>query len=180
MIIPSREASDRRLKAPAGSSATGGDAAVSDEAANRLNPDEWEFLRATPDFDAEEMSSVTLSGPGDYAPGGWDAGPSARLRPVEPFDAPSGDFPEVGNLAEMLGDLIEKRGGPGAGPGAADAWANVPAAAEWASLMAPHESPERAAQRPGEPPPAPGARDVLLDALAAGERIGLLPESGQN
>src|SRR4051795_6793017 len=113
MIISPREASDRRLQAPAGSKATGSSAAGGDGAANRLNPDEWEFLRATPDFDAEEMSSVTLSEPGYRPRLGWDGGANARTLPSEPFEAASDSFPEVGSLAEMLGDLIEKPRGPG-------------------------------------------------------------------
>jgi hypothetical protein len=174
MIISPREASDRRLPAPAGSAATGG----SEEAANRLNPDEWEFLRATPDFDAEEMSSVTLAEPGYRSPSRWDEGPNVRTQSSEPFDAASGSFPEVGTLADMLGDLIDKPGGPGAG--SADAtWSNVPAAAEWASLMEPQGSPQRTSRAAGGASPAPAVRDVLLDALAAGERIGLLPSEGQ-
>src|SRR6266542_3472159 len=113
MIISPRVASDRRLQAPAGSTATGGSSAGGEEAANRLNPDEWEFLRATPDFDAEEMSSVTVAEPSYRSPFGWDEGPNVRTHPSEPFAAPSGDFPEVGTLAEMLGDLIERSGGTG-------------------------------------------------------------------
>jgi hypothetical protein len=178
MIILPREVSERRLETRAGPAASENPAASGDETANRLNPDEWEFLRATPDFDAEEMSSVTLAEPGYRPPCGWDGGPNARTHRSEPCNAASDDFPEVGTLAEMLGDLIEKPGGPGTG--AADAtWSNVPAAAEWASLMEPHGSVERPAAPTRGTVPAPATRDVLLDALAAGERIGLLPGEGQ-
>jgi hypothetical protein len=178
MIIPPREASDRRQQAPAGSKATGSSSAGREAGANRLNSDEWEFLRATPDFDAEEMSSVTLPEPGYRSPYGWDDGPNARTQSSETLDAPTGNFPELGTLAEMLGDLIEPPGGPGAR--AADAaWANVPAAAEWASLMEPSGRPERIPRSAGETPPVSATRDVLMDALAAGERIGLLPGEGQ-
>src|SRR5215208_360858 len=103
MIISPREASDRRQQASTGSKATGSSSAGGDGAANRLNSDEWEFLRATPDFDAEEMSSVTLAEPGYRSPFGWDEGPNARSNPAETLVAPSGDFPELGTLTEMLG-----------------------------------------------------------------------------
>jgi hypothetical protein len=178
MIISPRDASDRRRQA-AGLAAAGGDAAGSDEAANRLDPDEWDFLRATPDFDAEEMASVTVSGPEYAAPLRWNGGPGGAPLRSESLDVPAGDFPEVGALAELLGDLIDKRGGPGGGS-AVEAWAGVPAGAEWASLMEPHPSPKREARASGRAPAAPAVRDVLLDALAAGERVGLLPESEQD
>jgi hypothetical protein len=166
MIISPREASDRRRQAPAGLQAAGGKAAGGEAAANRLNPDEWEFLRATPDFDAEEMSSVTVTEPGYRSRFSWDEEPVLPTPAAETLDAPSGDFPELGSLTEMLGDLIEPPGGPGARAAEA-AWANIPAAAEWASLMEPSGRPERAPRSAGATPPALPARDVLLDALAA-------------
>lgn len=178
MIKSPREASDRRMQASVGLKASGGNAPAGEEAANRLNPDEWEFLRATPDFDAEEMSSVTLAEPGHRSRFGWEEAALSRSPSAETLDAPSGDFPELGTLTEMLGDLIEPPGGPGARAAEA-AWANVPAASEWASLMEPRGRPERAPRSASAAPPAPAARDVLLDALAAGERVGLLPGEGQ-
>jgi hypothetical protein len=86
------------------------------------------------------------------------------------------EFPEAGAFMEMLGDLLEPpRGERAATPEAGTAWADVPAGEEWASLMGP------ASGAGGGSPPvargsgtAPAARDVLLDALAAGERVGLL------
>jgi hypothetical protein len=167
MIISPRETTNGRPVAGARAEAPAGD-----PHANRLNEDEWEFLRATPDFDAEEMSSVGLPGLLPAEPRRWTLMPD-EAPPI--MAAPAGspaEFPEVGSLAEMLDDLLETPRGSAGKPDASEAgWAEVPAAAEWASLMAPQEG----TPAPAAAEAAPATRDVLLDALTAGEKIGLLP-----
>jgi hypothetical protein len=144
------------------------------DGARGLNRDEWDFLRATPDYDAEEMSSVTLPTPA-AAPAENGGMPGiSRQALVSPAE-----FPEAGTLVSMLGDLMQPE--PGAAPAEPDAgpvWSGVPAADEWAELMGSGGgagSQGAGGARAGAPVGGPPARDVLLDALAAGERAGLLP-----
>jgi hypothetical protein len=140
-----------------------------------LKRDEWEFLRATPDYDAEEMASVALATTA-FPPAesvGMDDEPGRGL-------GSQTEFPEAETLVSMLGDLLQPQQGPGGGtPGADPVWSDVPAANEWAELMSPEGGvgPRGADGRPSGVPAAgpPPSRDVLLDALAAGERAGLLP-----
>jgi hypothetical protein len=162
---------------------------------DRLDPDEWQFLRATPDYDAEEMSGVSLPVSALAAPG-WSGelkvSPSPLLSPEE--------FPEAGSLSEMLGELLDTED---ASPGAEaeTTWSEVPAAQEWADLMGSRETEARTARGPtppvgaplpspatgprgwglrAEPPAPPAARDVLSEALAGFEQVGRFPNPSPN
>jgi hypothetical protein len=176
MIISPRETAQREVRGAARGGAPY-EAAIGSTDPNRLNPDEWEFLRATPDFDAEEMASVALREPASGLVSGWDAVPAPAPRSVQPSLETESEFPEVGALAEMLDDLLgTTRGGTVESAAQDTTWADVPAAKEWASLMAP-QGDAGASPVPSDcqQPAAPAVRDVLMDALTASERIGLLP-----
>jgi hypothetical protein len=155
-ILPRETAAHQPPTTRAAGTCEGGGRSAS---ADRLNDDEWQFLRATPDYDAEEMASVVLPPMAGVPDREQDGGGGPALLSSEPF-------PEAGSLVSMLDDLLDQPPRAESGLPAAT-WSEVPAAEEWADLMAPQGG-KGAPARPAAPPPA---HDVLRDALAAGARL---------
>jgi hypothetical protein len=152
--------------------------------------DEWDQLRATPDFDADEMQSVglwlqpdpaVLAAPADDV---WMAEPSPAFVPTEAMP-----WPEAASVASMVSDLFEVVSAPapagtGNGGGAAEPWGDEGSlfagtawqddtAGAWDGGPAGY-SPEMDDDGLGFTVSMAGEGDLLGVALEAGARAGLI------
>src|SRR5207249_3570839 len=96
MLVSATDTTGRPAQVPAGGAAPGG-------GSGPLSQDEWQFLRGTPDYDAEEMASVTLASDTATPPPAADR----AKRPVYPTVMAAAGFPEASSLAELVGDLLD-------------------------------------------------------------------------